>query len=364
MKKILIKCMAITAAMLAFTACSSDSSNENSAEKTFADNNFSISGATYHDAQIPASTAGAPAITGVSANTQALQGGANFIQITSDQVYERFYIAVEGQQGYMEYNPETQTQSSSAPSRAGGTIITYIIPITYGSNYDRNITMIIKGLLEDGTITPAYRHSVSYVESMDGDLNINLTFSNAKDIDMWLVTPSGDEIYYGNRTRYLETDTGTVAYGLDHDSNAGCTIDNLNNENIVVPAAAIECGEYEVRLYMFRNCDPSISTSWQIAVRYKGELVKNLQPIPSAADNAIAYADGATTLESSIGSIHNPVWGEYPVNTPDGGSSVYKPVFKFKLKEASASAPKFDVTRSYVPTAMDRKKMEAAKLLK
>lgn len=253
----------------ALASCSDDDNSPATSE--LEQEYFSIENAQYQDGQFPSATV-PTTLQGVSVNDRALSGGMNFITIVSDVRYNRFFIGVQGVEGYWEYVPDTPVNRSEGDDES----ITYIIPVNYSTGYSSDITMLISGEDEDGGITEPYETEITYVESQSGDLNINLTFSNAKDVDLHLVMPSGEMIYYGNPGGSAQTVDGhTVSYGLDHDSNAGCDIDNLNNENIYIPAELIQAGTYTVIVNMYANCSPSIATSWSVVARYKGVEVNN-----------------------------------------------------------------------------------------
>lgn len=298
---------------------------------------FSVENAICHKGNIPSATT-PKRIEGLSCNRQALAGGMNFITIVTDVKYSKFFLAVKGVDCYWIYTPEQNAETRATDDG----ITTYSIPVMYSTDYNSDITMLISGEDEDGDITEPYEIEINYVSSMSGDLNINLTFSNAKDVDLHLYMPNGEHIYYGNRGgSAMLSDGSIVTYGLDKDSNAGCNIDNLNNENIYIPAALIQFGTYTVVVDMFSNCNPSIATSWSIVTRYKDNIIENL-----------------------IGS--NPVSGVYPAGARNGDMTK---VMTFTINEANTRSATISsvVPGSFKPiplTDMDELKMEEAKYIK
>lgn len=258
------------------------------AQQLFARTYFTVGGSSsmvaFADSAYPeASTTSG--LQGVETNPQALTGGMNFISITSDVPYSRFYIGVEGQQGYWTY-----IVRNADVTRQNGRYV-YSIPVNYGTEYNSDIDMLISGVQQsDGETTQPHTAHVSYVTSLSGDLNLNLTFSNAKDVDLHLYTPSGRHIYYGARGGTATVGGRSVTFGLDHDSNAGCHIDNLNNENIYIPAELIETGTYRVVVDMYSNCVRTTATSWSCVARYRGSVV----PVLTGANPALGtYQAGA-----------------------------------------------------------------------
>lgn len=313
MKKLIYSLMvagALFSGFVALHSCSEDKEDgpRNDASQTFADEYFGVENATYNPGTIPSDADGTP-ISGMTINSQALTGGMNFVTIHSETEYAAFMVGVQGVDGYWEL-PATEATQAADRSRAG--YFTYIIPLNFGVNYNESIVLIIVAIDTEGHFTAPSENTIDHVESKWGDLNINLTFSNAKDVDLHLFTPSGVEIYYGNRGGYYfdEERDEDVYYGLDHDSNAACAIDNLNNENIVIPAALIEPGIYTVRVNMWSNCDRTIPTNWAIAARFMDRLISPIEG-------------------------QNPASGVYPVGC---GSDDHTFVMSFSILDAPANA--------------------------
>lgn len=340
------------AAFALMTSCSSSSSGDSSTPpagptpaESYANSYFSIENGTYREGTMPTPSAGATALENVTMNNQALAGGANFINIATTQAIKTFLIGIKDVPGYIEV---------PASSRA---VQTYSIPLVYGSGYNSNITVVVEGVTTDGHVTLPFTQVVKFVESAAGDLHVNLTFDNAKDIDLHLIMPDGNRIYYANRTVSTGEGETFVSGGLDHDSNANCNIDNLNNENIVLPAALIIPGKYQVQINMYRNCDMSVFTQWTVTALMNGQFIKNEMTLPTAAENQTRVQNKDTDINSSY-AFKNPVSGTYPVNTPSSGDSGYSTVMEFTIGTPNAAAPALKYV--YKPTDMDVMKMEEA----
>lgn len=82
-----------------------------------------------------------------------------------------------------------------------------------------------------------------------GNLQVSLSWDKASDLDLHVIDPSNFEIYYSRKT---STSGGT----LDLDSNAGCSIDHVNNENITWATAA-PSGTYKVLVDNWSSCGQS-----------------------------------------------------------------------------------------------------------
>lgn len=243
-----------------FTSCSRDD-EVSDLEKYY----FSIENAVYNKGKFPSATTEVT-IDGIDMSSQVMNGAMNYISVVTEKNIQKFFIGVKGVKGFWEYISSTMNDNS--------TDNTYIIPVMMSQLYTGNATIILSGLLDNGEVTTPVEKDVFYIETMPGAIEVKLAFSNNKDVDLHLYTPSGEHIYYGNRGGTYMTDEGEeVTYGLDIDSNPGCYIDSVNKENIYIPSELIQSGTYTVVVDMYENCDPSIPTSWSIVARYQGDLI-------------------------------------------------------------------------------------------
>lgn len=249
-------------------------------DNSFSERYFSVEGADFFQSEIPSGNTSAP--FSINFNNQALAGGMNIITITSQTRFRYFYVGLSDGLGYWRV-PVTPSGTST---------YSYTFNINYGLGFSSDMVMYISGETVNGGITSLKQLEIDHVDSEIGDLNVNLTFSTPKDVDLHLYTPSGEHIYFGNRGGETTIGGITYTYGLDHDSNAGCYIDNLNNENIYLPSALIEPGEYRVVVNLYSNCNRSYDCKWSVAVRYKGRLVANTLSYGNPASGV--YAPGAS----------------------------------------------------------------------
>lgn len=327
-----------SALMIGFTSCSEDDEDK---VNDIINNviNFEGQTATYNAGEMPSAT-GDTQLGYVEMNTQALAGGASFISINSQENFEAFYVALLGQDGYFRVTPKSKSYNPATNT------YTYTMVMNFSQDFNATVVVVISGVKRNGDVSIPQETVIEFVESQTADLDIKLVFENAKDVDLHLYTPSGKHIYYGDRGGYITDEEGNYItdeegnrkmYGLDHDSNAGCHIDNLNNENIFIPTSMLEAGEYTVEVNMYSNCDRTISTSWKLWVRFGGQLIRN---------------------ELAQGS--NPAEGVYPVGAGDGD---HTEVFKFTISQRQVAAARIKAAslphfRPIPPTEMDLIKME------
>ena len=83
-------------------------------------------------------------------------------------------------------------------------------------------------------------------EVSTGEVKISIAWDTPTDVDLHVIEPSGEEIYYGN----LDSATGGK---LDLDSNPGCSIDGINNEHVSWPLGQSPSGDFTVRVHMFAS---------------------------------------------------------------------------------------------------------------
>lgn len=311
-----------------FQSCSNDDES-GEAISELEKNYLSIENAVYNKGEIPAATINEP-LDGIDMSTQVMNGAMNYISVVTEKSVKKFFIGIKGVDGYFEYVP-TSTRATTEYN-------TYVIPVMMSQSYNGNTTIVLSGQLENGDITTPVENEVFYIETMPGAIEIKLAFSNSKDVDLHLYTPSGEHIYYGHRGGSYQTEDGTeISYGLDIDSNAGCSLDNINKENIYIPSELVENGTYTVVVDMFSNCEPSISTSWSIVARYQGELITPISGV-------------------------NPASGVYPVGAGNGDMTQ---VMTFTISDGTRSSARSRIkqnTFKAVPLSdMDEIKKEEAK---
>lgn len=95
-----------------------------------------------------------------------------------------------------------------------------------------------------------------------GDVAITLRWQNANDIDLHVIDPNGEEIYYSH--------PASASNGiLDVDSYAGCEVTAQRGgvENIYWPTDLAPHGKYLVLVEYYQRCDLTIDESTEFTVR-------------------------------------------------------------------------------------------------
>lgn len=108
------------------------------------------------------------------------------------------------------------------------------------------------------------QQAVEAVKVGTGDVQVSVSWDVDSDVDLHVVDPNGDEVYWNN----TEVDSGGA---LDLDSNADCEIDHTNNENITWSKAP--AGTYTVRVDYYRGCDVPRS-NYVVTIQVVGQPTK------------------------------------------------------------------------------------------
>lgn len=265
MKKIAIFCGAVLlAASMLFVACGKD-------KEATINKFFSVQNATLVSEDMP--EANSNQTINVTMNESVIPGGSSYVTLASEVPARKILVGMKDQRGYYEIVPSNNRENNYS------FVLLVNQDIALGEDQTSfNVMVAIED--ENGDISKIWETNVSLMVVGTGALQISLSFDNAKDVDLHLIEPEyNDEegypvdfydrhIYYGNLL--------SAAGGwLDLDSNAGCSIDNVNNENITYDEeeAYVIPGTYKVYVDLYENCDPSIATNYVVTVFYGGTLI-------------------------------------------------------------------------------------------
>lgn len=99
-----------------------------------------------------------------------------------------------------------------------------------------------------------------------GDIQATLTWNSTADLDLHVIDPNGEEIYYSQPT----SESGGA---LDIDANAGCeTVMPHPTENVYWPGGSAPPGTYYVWVETYASCgDPDLT--WHLVVKVRGNVV-------------------------------------------------------------------------------------------
>ena len=187
----------------------------------------------------------------ITASTTGLNivGGSKIIDVSSPTAFVRVIVAVDGKDGFFEL--------TGLPSAASGTIVVTLTQNPPSSSFGLRVAA------GTGTDSGAYQTlPISLTTVGTGDVQVSVTWDVESDVDLHVLDPAGEEIYYGN--------TSASGGSLDLDSNPACTIDNKKNENITWPTGGAPRGTYKVLVDYFASCQVT-STKYVVTVNVKGQ---------------------------------------------------------------------------------------------
>jgi len=129
--------------------------------------------------------------------------------------------------------------------------------------------------IDDGTGTPEHPKlggflsiPINILRVGGGDVQVSLNWDTPTDVDLHVIDPAGEEVYWFQR----ESASGGQ---LDLDSNAGCNLDNKNNENIFWNTGRAPYGDYTVRVDYWSACNlvsTGFPTQYRVTVVLDGRI--------------------------------------------------------------------------------------------
>jgi hypothetical protein len=167
----------------------------------------------------------------------------------------------------------------------------------------------------NGEVTDSIKERVKAAGgTVDGELRVSLSWHNGDDLDLSVHEPSGDRLYFGNRS-HKSTNGGQ----LDVDMNAGGPSNPRDPvENIIYPRGRQQApGDYRVVVHNYNKRDRTNPEGFEVELEYKGEIFTFAQPSNPRDDERVAVVnfniskDGVMTLTNSIGHTKQSteVWG-------------------------------------------------------
>lgn len=310
--------------IIALTSCKKDDATT---ANMLENNYFTVVNGVYHSGSLPASN-GADNVGALSINHKAIPGGSSVASITTVNQMKEFYLGVQGVDGYLVV-PVNSLVSSSSGRAAGGI---YDLVLLISQNLNQGFTLVIGGTDSNGTVLATVLQPMEFLSVGTGALQVSLSFNNNTDVDLYVVRPNGEVIYYGHRGGYDEETESE--WGLDLDSNPACSIDGINQENVYFPTAEMLSGKYEVWVNLYENCNYQ-ETRWDIVATKSGSIItpswgSNPATGIFAADapsNEIGSSlDGATkVMEFTIGDNQAPAYSlPSSVSLPKTASALLK----------------------------------------
>ena len=186
-------------------------------------------------AAAPPQANGGPSVE-PAGNHVLVSGGAIFVDVAADDVLDKLLLSVDMQSYY-----EIDLAGAMAPYRFVG----HVMP---GIEEYSPLCLSVMGVAADGTVGEPECHPLFVVPGIGtGDLEIAVSWDNDADLDLHVVDPNGDEIYWGRD----EVDSGGV---LDLESGTGCRPDGRRTEHIAWTGGTPPPGKYVIRVNYWSDC--------------------------------------------------------------------------------------------------------------
>lgn len=130
--------------------------------------------------------------------------------------------------------------------------------------------MYVNYAVGDASTLGSYaRQAMRIIQVGSGDIQISASWSDSADVDLHVIDPNGDHVYFANKT---VPSGGT----LDLDANAACSPNETtpgrvfySNENIVWPTGSAPNGTYKVFLDYWSDCNVA-QTDWVVTIQRTG----------------------------------------------------------------------------------------------
>ena len=201
---------------------------------------------TLNPGALPAATGG-PTVT-VTGNGVVINGGTNPVAVSASAALSKVYVSVTGASGYYEV-PVSGTTANLTLSLAQA------IPTT-------TFELSFSGVSSTGAVGAPLVVTTRTAKVGTGDVQISLSWDANSDVDLHVTDPSGEEIYWNNRR-------SASGGRLDLDSNSGCTIDGVRNENVTWPTGVAPRGTYTVKVDLWGSCGTT-SSNFVVRVNKSG----------------------------------------------------------------------------------------------
>jgi hypothetical protein len=208
----------------------------------------------------------------IAGNATVVNGGSIQQAVVSTQPFTKLRLGVEPVQvtpTATAGQPEPPTRGASGIPVRGYREVTLPEPTTTanlvitlaqhlpGDGFDFFVALVDP----DGKQGKLARQQISIIQVGTGDVQVTVSWDGDSDVDLHVVDPNGDEVFYNN---------SPVPSGgnLDLDSNADCDIDHRRNENITWARAP--AGRYTVRVDLYKSCGVA-STHYVVTVQVVGQ---------------------------------------------------------------------------------------------
>jgi hypothetical protein len=177
-----------------------------------------------------------------------INGGTTQLMLSAPQPFATAYVAVASAPGLMR-GAFGDTIDGFFEVRLPEAVTQVVLQITVKQEPANDVFAWNTAVATaKGAVGSPAQTAVQLLRVGTGDVQVSVSWDTLADVDLHVVEPSGEEIFYAHPI----SATGAV---IDLDSNAACTADGINNENITWPSGMAPSGTYIVRVDYYAACD-------------------------------------------------------------------------------------------------------------
>jgi hypothetical protein len=188
-----------------------------------------------------------------------VNGGTTTVNVTSPTPFQTVYVAGSIPASRL-FIPVTGYFEIPLPAPATSADLLITFPQDLGS---REFTLLFSAADIEGRMGMPSDRSYKAILVGAGDIQVTVAWDTDADVDLHVIDPGGEEIYWANR----QSASGGQ---LDLDSNAACAGDNVRNENISWPVGTAPQGAYTVRVDYWSECTAQ-QTNYTVVIHNEGE---------------------------------------------------------------------------------------------
>ena len=255
-------------------------------------------------------------------NEKVINGGTSIVTFISSEELSDLYVGIKGLKGYFECPAVSSVEQV-------GNSYAYEVTLLLSQYLSETFAVSLSAVSKSGDLNVAVNSDdVEVITVATGKLQISLSWDQLDDVDLYLFEPDENVIYYGNifssdnalenihficyliekytdystqglnfendddlmtlleyseelpqtieKTKemkeYFDKNKGIRGF-LDLDSNAGCALDRINNENITYPTV-VRDGIYTIAVDLYEKCAVSRpGAKYAVTVSYDGKSV-------------------------------------------------------------------------------------------
>jgi hypothetical protein len=194
----------------------------------------------------PPAERGGPPIT-VSGNQTVINGGTMAVNVQSASPMSKLFVYITARTLGLVTDSQSPIGSYfevTLPALQASTTVLLTFPQEIPL---REFDVRFAAADASGAVGPSAGLSTTVALVGTGDVQVTLSWDVDSDVDLHVIDPSGEEIFYANRQAASRGE-------LDLDSNAACDIDGVRNENITWPVGRAPVGRYTVRVDYWDSC--------------------------------------------------------------------------------------------------------------